>query len=99
MSDMTVANTILQQLGGRRFMVMTGSKHFVGSENSLSFKVGSNDKRVTHVRVTLLPSDTYKVEALKIRNLVVTVADEADGIYCDVLADVFTRMTGLYTRF
>lgn len=99
MSDMTVANTILQQLGGGRFVMMTGAKNFIGNESSLTFKVGRNEKGVTHFRITLMPSDTYKLEALKVRKLTVKTAEEADDIYCDMLQEVFTRMTGLYTRF
>jgi hypothetical protein len=35
MSNLTVANTILEQLGGGRFIAMTGAKSFVGGEDSL----------------------------------------------------------------
>jgi hypothetical protein len=31
MTDMTVARTILDQLGGARFVAMTGAREFVGS--------------------------------------------------------------------
>jgi hypothetical protein len=31
MTDMTVSQTILSQLGGKRFIAMTGSKNFVGA--------------------------------------------------------------------
>ena len=55
MTDMTVARTILDQLGGARFVAMTGAREFVGSADSLTFKIGVNPKRVTQVRVTLTP--------------------------------------------
>jgi hypothetical protein len=32
--------------------MMTGATSFIGSADSLTFKLGSNPKRVTHVRVT-----------------------------------------------
>ena len=32
---MQVAQTILQQLGGNKFVVMTGSKNFIAGENFL----------------------------------------------------------------
>jgi hypothetical protein len=41
---------ILAQLGGERFAVMSGATGFIGSADSLTFKLGSNPKRVTHVR-------------------------------------------------
>jgi hypothetical protein len=46
MTDLTVAKTILAQLGGERFVMMTGATNFVGGADSLAFRVGSNPKRV-----------------------------------------------------
>ena len=34
MSNMTVAKTILEQLGGNKFRMMTGAKNLAGDENS-----------------------------------------------------------------
>lgn len=102
MSDQTVALTILQQLGGNRFTVMTGSKNYLSTENSLAFKVGRNAKKVTHVRITLTPDDLYDVEFLDCRTtakrLIHEVKEKAEGVYCDQLQAVFTDGTGLYTR-
>jgi hypothetical protein len=61
MTDMTVARTILDQLGGARFVAMTGAREFVGSADSLTFKIGVNPKRVSQVRVTLTPAHLYSV--------------------------------------
>ncbi len=36
---MSVATTILEQLGGARFTMMTGAKNFVGSPNSLLMRL------------------------------------------------------------
>lgn len=107
-TDLTVANTILQQLGGRRFSVMTGAKDFLGSENSLQFRLGRNQTQTNRVRVVLEPSDTYTVYFEKVSLPRVNAKGEfvdgkvkliakRDDIYCDVLADVFTSVTGLYT--
>lgn len=98
MSNMTVANTILEQLGGRAFVVMTGSKNFVGSDNSLSFKVGRNPKSISHVRIALNAMDTYDVEFLRIRKFDPQVVAYKEGVYFDQLQDIFTAETGLYTR-
>ncbi len=97
-NEMTVAKTILEQLGGHMFIVMTGSKNFVGSETGLSFKVGRNSKGITHVRINLNAMDTYDVEFLKIRKLDPKVAAYREGIYFDQLQSLFTEETGLYTR-
>ena len=61
MTDMTVARSILDQLGGARFVAMTGARDFVGSADSLTFKIGVNPKRVSQVRVTLTSADLYSV--------------------------------------
>jgi hypothetical protein len=97
-NKMQVAKTILEQLGGNQFVVMTGSKNFVGSETGLSFKVGRNSKGVTHVRINLNAMDTYDVEFLKVRKLNPQVAAYREGIYFDQLQALFTAETGLYTH-
>ena len=47
LTDITVARSILDQLGGARFVAMTGAREFVGSADSLTFKIGVNPKHVT----------------------------------------------------
>ena len=66
MTDMTVARSILDQLGGARFVAMTGARELVGSADSLTFKIGVNPKRVRQVRVTLTPADLYSVTFFRI---------------------------------
>ena len=98
---MHVANTILGQLGGNRFVAMTGAKDLLGDESSLQFKLPRGAKHgVNAVRVTLDPSDTYTVTFYKIgrRGLDVQVLAERTFVYAHALADVFTAETGLYTR-
>jgi hypothetical protein len=87
MADLTVANTIRDQLG-RRFAVMTGAKNWLGSDNSLSFKIGRNARGITHVRVTLRPDDLYNVEFLACRGSSVDLKTVAGGVYADRLAEV-----------
>jgi hypothetical protein len=102
MANLEVAQTILQQLGGRRFLTMTGARNLVGSSNTLSFKLPRAAKKITHVIVTLDPSDTYTVEFLNCRTtpkrmIRETVASHAD-VYAEDLDSIFTSETGLYTR-
>lgn len=99
-NDMQVAQTIFQQLGGGRFSVMTGSKDYVGGPDFLMFKFGSGAAHgINKIRVTLMPSDTYRVEFFRIRGTKVTVIETLDDIYCDVLADSIGRVTGFAVRF
>lgn len=43
MTDMFIAKTILEQLGGARFRMFTGAKRFVAGENFLQFKINSTN--------------------------------------------------------
>lgn len=99
---MAVADTILQQLGGRRFITMTGAYSLSGSEDTLSMRLPQRG-RMVGVRVTLDPSDTYtltvikSVGSLKRGNFRTVEAFKQSNVYCDQLQDVFTEATGLAT--
>lgn len=98
MTDMTVANTILSQMGGAgRLAAMTGAKHFAGSENKVSFQF-KGSRKANAVSVELEPSDTYRVKFFKInaRKLDLAVVNEVEGVYHDQLVPIFERTTGLY---
>lgn len=90
-----IAQTILQQLGGNKFVAMTGASNLLGSDNGLSFKIGRNQKGVTHVRVTLTAMDDYIVEFLRIRGAKVDPVAFCQDIYGDTLARTVADKTGL----
>lgn len=100
---MTVANTILAQLGGRKFVAMTGAKNLLGEKNKLQFQIPRNFAKngINSVVIELLPTDTYKMVFYKVGTartmFAVTTVSEVDGLTFDQLQDVFTRTTGLYT--
>ena len=98
---MQVANTILEQLGGGRFVGMTGARDLVGSNDTLSFRIPGTHTRnhVNKVRVTLDASDTYTVEFFRIRGSKFTRVATHEDVYGDMLADIFTAETGLDTHF
>lgn len=99
-TDLTIATTILNQLGGKRFIAMTGSKDFVGSENSLQFKVIKNVKNVTHVKIEYsYGKDLYSVSFLKwnARKFEFQVIANFDEQYAEDLQDRFEENTGLLT--
>ena len=93
-----VALTILEQLGGRRFIVMTGAKNFVGSEHALTFSIPRAVGGANKVRVTLTAMDDYIVETFAVRGSRFSVKGYREGVYADSLQSVFTSLTGLYTR-
>lgn len=101
MADMTVAKTILEQLGGGRFKAMTGAKTFVGGAGTLAFRLpggrGFCKDGINAVRITLTPADVYDVEFMRIRGLTVTTVNKSEGIYAESLRSMFERETGLRT--
>lgn len=99
-SNQQVAQTILSQLGGKRFIAMTGCSNFLSDTHSLSFKLPRGcANKATHCTVTLDASDTYTIEFVKcnMRAAVYRQVAETSGVYADQLCEVFTAATGLYT--
>ena len=92
-----VAKTILQQLGGNKFIAMTGAKNFGSSKNSLQFKIGRNSKSISHVIITLKSSDLYDVEFIRMRGTSRKVVKKLKGVYADMLRKIFTKYTGMRT--
>lgn len=95
---MSVAKTILNQLGGNKFLVMTGAKHLFDLGNGLQFKLPNfAGVRINAVRITLDPSDTYSVEFGRVRGSTYSKLSEHNEIYADSLVSLLERETGLAT--
>lgn len=98
----SVGATILQQLGGHKFIAMTGAKDFVGGANYLMFAVPASmtKNRINKVRITLAENDTYTMEFLKCnyRKHTFDTLANVENVYHDKLQDVFTEETGLDTH-
>jgi hypothetical protein len=97
MANLTIANIILQQLGGNRFVAITQAKNMVGDTNSLMMSIGRNSSKANKFRVTLMPSDTYKIEFFQFRSLDLKVLKVYEDVYVDNLRSIFTSYTGLDT--
>lgn len=96
MSDnFLIANTIIQQLGGNRFRIMTGSNSFAALSNGVIFRVPC--RTVNLVRIILEADDTYTVKYVLQRGVKATLKAEEKGLHWDQLQESFTRNTGLYT--
>lgn len=99
MENLQVANTILDQLGGRRFIAMTGARNLLGSANSLSFKLPSGFALhgINYVKITLNESDLYDVEFGTIRGR--NYKKSSDYVlYAEDLQRIFREETGLDTH-
>jgi hypothetical protein len=99
--SMQVAQTILDQLGGRQFLMMVGGKDLVSlsGDGGLALKFGSGARnKANRVRVEYdYGSDTYNVEFGKIFKHEWKTVSRHEGIYADMLQDLFTSETGFYT--
>ena len=88
----------LQQLGGNRFIAMTGAKHFGVGPNGMSFKIGRNSKRVNHVTIDYdRGRDLYNMKFDWVTIKGIKNKKTLKGIYADQLQDMFTKYTGMYT--
>lgn len=94
-----VPETILEQLGGNRFIAMTGARTFLADGNTLRFRLPSNfaSHGINSVRVTLNGADTYDLVFSKVRGSSVTEVAAVTHVYADQLRDVFRSETGLDT--
>lgn len=101
MQNLTVAHTILEQLGGSRFIAMTGAKHFLGTERELQFALPRSALALDGINVVVIrldPSDTYTVRFLRMgRGSRVKTIKEVSGVYADMLVNLFESTTGLRT--
>tara|TARA_Y100000588_G_scaffold178893_1_gene192792 strand:+ start:255 stop:560 length:306 start_codon:yes stop_codon:yes gene_type:complete len=99
MSNLTVAKTILEQLGGNKFCMMTGAKNLAGDENSLSMRIGRNSSNSNYLKITLNSMDLYDMKFCKLtRKFEEKSVTEYSDVYNDMLTDVFTKHTGMYTK-
>lgn len=94
-----VAQTILAQLGGNKFLAMTGAK-LVSTPDSLRIKIKGRGCRgpVNWIAITSTRSGNYVVEALFIRGFSVHNKECRTGTTADQLQNAFTEMTGLDTH-
>jgi hypothetical protein len=98
-TDQSIARTILQQLGGNKFLAMTGARALADLGNGLSFKLPSRPGNpVNYVKITLTSMDLYDLEFGRIRGNIYKVAKTFNGVYFDQLQKIFTEVTGLYTH-
>ena len=99
-----VATTILQQLGGSKFVLMTGARHLgFGNERGqdyLSITLPTKAKEHPNkVRIFYDAGlDLYNMEFLRVnyRTHEVKFIDNAEGVDVEQMRYTFERLTGLY---
>ena len=94
----TIAQTILAQLGGNRFLAMTGAKQLVALPTGLQFSFPRSAKNKANKVAIRLAGDLYTVKVYSLRGVNVTERGEFEMIYGDRLAALFTEQTGFDTH-
>lgn len=99
-----VARTIMSQMGGAQFALLTGARNFVAipgkaTRGGVQFSIPKGRGGINRVRVELDPSDTYNVEFGRVRVGDYKAVSSHTNIYFDQLQDLFESETGLFTSF
>ena len=98
-TDMRVAETMLSQLGGNRFRVMTGAKNFAATDNSLRMRIGRNKTNANYMEVSLNMLDLYDITFAKVTKMgEMKSVKTYDNVYNDMLVSIFESHTGMYTK-
>ena len=101
-----IAQTILQQIGGKRFTAMTGSRDYINMGNGLRMSLARNKTSANRLDIIYdAGADLYNMRfyrrTFSKKTFECRTRDIAvhEGIYFDMLEEMFTMVTGLYTRF
>ncbi len=108
---MSIASTILEQLGGSKFIAMTGASHFVSDGNTLRMMLPKNASKANRLYITLdEATDSYTIRffrytAPRMNTKTFTFTGEkvkeiyeTSGVYFDQLQPIFTSVTGFDTH-
>ena len=108
---MSVANIILEQLGGNKFIVMTGASHFMSDGNTLRMTLPKNGSKANRLYITFdEETDTYTMRffrytAPRMNTKTFTFTSEkvkeiyeTSGVYFNQLQPIFTSVAGFDTH-
>lgn len=108
--DPTISTTIMQQLGGKKFIAMTGVKNFVYGDNWVSMSLGKSKSKANRLRIEYDEGlDLYNMIFLRHTNGGINLKTgefkhatdktvrEFKEVYADQLQELFTEETGMYT--
>jgi len=100
--DNQIAVTILRQIGGKRFVAMTGSHDFINLGNGLRMSLSRNKTSANRLEIIYdAGADLYNVRFYRqsfSQTFEVKIKDIKTyaGVYCDMLEDIFSDVTGMY---
>ena len=94
-----VVDTILAQLGGNKFFVMTGATPLSHTDRALEFKINGRHPQhgmINRLRVELAGDDTYTVTVYRFRKLDYRQIDRKPGVFVESLRSTIETLTGLF---
>lgn len=90
---MKAANEILNQLGGNKFIAMTGATCYSDGNTLVSKFKGSKVANIMYI--TLNENDLYDVKICKFKGMSIKTVKEINGTYANTLKPLFEKTTGL----
>lgn len=105
-----VPKIILQQLGGNKFIAMTGSYDFVGLKDGLRMTLRRNMSKANRLEIKLNGLDYYdmvfykhlnggvSLKTGKVREAKDTVIERFEDVDFESLQSIFTQVTGFDTH-
>lgn len=97
---MNTAVTILNQLGGNKFIAMTGSKNLMNTGNGLQMNLSKNNAKAKFLSIELTEMDLYRMTFYSLnKEYQIETKKEVSGVYADQLNSIFEEVTGLITKF
>jgi len=90
---MKTTNEILKQLGGNKFIAMTGATCYSDGNTLISKFKGSRVANIMYI--TLNENDLYNVKICKFKGMDIKTVKEVIGAYADMLKPLFEKTTGL----
>lgn len=92
-----IAQEILNQLGGKRFLAMTGAKNLAFDGPALTMHLTKNKAKAKYLRIELTDLDLYNVIFRKDgKDFTFPEVARYDGIEVCQLRDIYTDVTGHY---
>lgn len=112
MTDYEIANTILEQLGGGRFLMMTGAKDLMSIKSGLRMRLPRNASKANKLEITLTGMDDYNMRFYRVTPArystrggkftlypeKTTEVKKYENVFFDQLQELFTEVTGMYTH-
>jgi hypothetical protein len=94
---METAKNIIEQIGGNRFMTMTGATIVTHAKDGIVMKIGRNKIKANMLEIKVNSNDTYTMKFFKLSGVNFKEIKQIKDVFCSMLVEVFETETGLVT--